>query len=106
MSKLTFAERLGAAIPAALDEFVQKRPNAQPYAFALIGSQCDDYLGYAVATEGRLRRVAEQYYQLGDRCRDNLNRPEEYHREKLAIWLRWGNPDEGRRYGDFPAKSG
>jgi hypothetical protein len=76
-----------------------------PYALAIILGQCGNHLGYAVATEEGLRRVASQYAAKGYRYQgweweefDNL--------ERLATWLRWANPDDGWHYGDFPDRFG
>jgi hypothetical protein len=96
-----FAEVAREAIVAAWLEFLQQHREETPYAFALIGGQCANWLGYAVATEEGLRRAAIKYDALGYQYQgweweefDNC--------EKLAVWLRWENPDEGWYYGEFP----
>ena len=96
-----FANLLRQAMFGAWSEFIHAQPADHPYAFSLIGGQCGNYLGYAVATEEGLRRVAAEYDRRGYRYQgweweefDNF--------EKLSIWLRWANPDDGWQYGDFP----
>jgi hypothetical protein len=87
----------------ALSDFRQQVPKESPYALAIILGQCGNYLGYAVATEEGLRRVAQQYAAKGYRYQaweweefDNL--------ERLGTWLRWANPDDGWHYEDFPER--
>jgi hypothetical protein len=96
----TFSLALRHAIAGALAEFRRHAPDESPYAFAIIMGQSGDYLGYAVATEEGLHRVAEKYALAGYRYRgpewDDSN-----DRDRLAEWLRWANPDDGWCYGDF-----
>jgi hypothetical protein len=96
-----FAVSAREAIIAAWLQFNEQHVDATPYAFALIGGPCAEYLGYAVPTEEGLQRLAAQYDSRGYRYQgseweqfDNF--------EKLATWLRWANPDDGWHYGDFP----
>lgn len=42
-----------------------------PYAYALVLGQVGNWLGYAVATEEGLRRVAQRYHDLGYRYADD-----------------------------------
>lgn len=85
---------------AAVREFRRERPDEQPYAFALVGGQGGNYVGFAVATEQGLRETAKKYADSGYRYKgfewevvDQV--------ERLSVWLRWANPDDGWRYGDF-----
>jgi hypothetical protein len=71
-----------------------------PYGFALIGGQCANYLGYAVATEEGLKRVADEYHARGWKY-EAFEWEKFDNREKLAIYLRWANPDDGWRYENF-----
>jgi hypothetical protein len=101
-------DTLRRAIPAALDEFRQRHPAETPYAFVLIGSDSgsgDYWIGYAVATEQGLLRVASEYDQKGYKYQVNSWEVVD-NQEKLAIWLRWANPDDGWTYGDFPERFG
>lgn len=98
-----FAHDLEQALLGGWTEFRDSNPGETPYAFALIGGQVGNYLGYAVATEEGLRRIAAEYDQRGYRYHghewerfDNL--------EKLAVWLRWADPDDGWSYADFPER--
>jgi hypothetical protein len=98
-----FAHDLEQAILGAWTEFRRENPAETPYGLALIGGQVGNYLGCAVATEEGLRRIAAEYDQhgyryFGNECErfDNL--------EKLAVWLRWANPDDGWFYRDFPER--
>jgi hypothetical protein len=101
VDRLAFSTLLRQAILGAWDEFVLAQPADHPYAFTLIGGQVGNYLGYAVATEEGLLRVAADYETRGYRYQgwewENFDNC-----EKLAVWLRWANPDDGWRYGDFP----
>jgi hypothetical protein len=100
LDQLAFSLILRRAIAGALSEFLRHAPDEAPYALAVITGQCGDYLGYAVATEEGLRRVADAYFAKGYRCRK-----EEWEdfddRQRLAEWLRWANSDDGWQYGDF-----
>jgi hypothetical protein len=95
------SELVCQAILAGWAEFVSNHKDDTAYAFALIGGQCANYLGFAIATEQGLLAVAAKYESAGYRYRaedwqqvDNI--------EKLAAWLRWANPDDGWFYSDFP----
>jgi hypothetical protein len=101
LDRSEFARLLRRAVVGVLREFHQQSPDESPYALAIILGQVGNYLGYAVATEEGLRKVASHYDAKGYRYRgwewdkfDNL--------ERLATWLRWANPDDGWQYGDFP----
>jgi hypothetical protein len=103
MDRVTFSTILREAIVAAVAAFRANHPSEAPYAFALIGGQSANYLGYAVATDAGLLRTVAHYENLGYRYQawewerfDN--------REQLAIWLRWANPDDGWYYEDFPER--
>lgn len=102
MNRSEFARVLQEAVVGALSEFRWHAPDEAPYALAII---LGHYLGYAVATEERLRRVASQYAAKGYRYRGW--EWEEFNEiERLATWLRWANPDDGWHYGDFPDRFG
>src|SRR5690349_5959474 len=103
MIRLSFGDSLRQAILAALHEFARLHQSETPYAFALVAGQAGNYLGYAVATEQGLLRVATEYERRGYRYQGN-DREQFDNREKLAIWLRWANPDDGWTYGDFPER--
>jgi hypothetical protein len=101
LNRLEFARVLQRAVVGAFIDFRKQVPDEVPYAFTLILGQAGNYLGYAVATEQGLRRVASRYAALGYRYQgweweefDNI--------EQLSKWLHWGNPDDGWYYGDFP----
>jgi hypothetical protein len=80
---------------------MRQRSADRPYALALVSGQCVEYLGYAIATEAGLRKVAAHYVARGYRYLGWEH--ERYdNQEKLATWLRWANPDDGWEYGDFP----
>jgi hypothetical protein len=105
LSRSAFAEVLQRAVVGALGEFRSQTPSETPYALAVMLGQCGDYLGYAVATEEGLQRVAAQHAANGYRYQgekweefDNL--------ERLATWLRWSNPDDGWCCGDFAERHG
>ncbi|WP_165068841.1 DUF4303 domain-containing protein [Paludisphaera rhizosphaerae] len=105
MDRSTFAQTLQRAIVEEFRDFRQRYPDETPYAFALILGQVGNWLGYSVATEQGLRRVAADYYVKGYRYQghaweafDDL--------EKLSAWLRWANPDDGWLLGEFPDSSG
>ena len=76
-----------------------------PYAYALLLGQVGNRLGYAVATEEGLRRVAQRYHDLGYRYADE-ECDEAETVDRLATWMRWGNPDDGWSINDFPDSSG
>ena len=100
MNCSVFATLLENAILTELEKFARLHSADRPYAFALIGGQCRSYLGYAIASETGLQRVAAEYDQIGYRYQgwswENFDNC-----EKLAIWLRWSTPDDGWQYGDF-----
>jgi hypothetical protein len=100
MDRLRFAQSLREAVVRAVRDFCDDNPGETPYAFALIQGQVGNYLGFAIATEEGLRRVAAKYDALGYRyqgfpweVRNNV--------DELVTWLRWANPDDEWRYGDF-----
>ena len=64
MDRSEFSGLLRDAIPGAWDEFIEQHATETPYAFAFIGGQCGNYIGYAVATEEGLRRTANKYADL------------------------------------------
>jgi hypothetical protein len=97
----TLARRLRTSIVEALRRFRQDRPDDHPYAFALIGGQGGDYVGFAVATEQDLLRTARSYAADGYRCNRAFAWAPAEEIERLATWLRWANPDDGWTYGDF-----
>jgi hypothetical protein len=94
-------EHVGAAVCErliiAMHDFRNDRSRETPYAFALIGGQSRDYVGYAVATEEGLRRVTESYFAMGYRSGDagdsDIDMDDQY--QDLAAWVRWANPDDG-----------
>jgi len=101
MDRTQFAQHLGVAVVSAIQGFRAQHPAEVPYGFAIIFGQFGDYLGYAIATEQALQRIAAKYDAQGYRYEgftwqtiDNC--------KELAIWLRWANPDDGWHYGDFP----
>jgi Domain of unknown function (DUF4303) len=105
LNRSEFARVLQRAVVGALSDFQRQDPDESPYALAVILGQCGNYLGYAVATEEGLRRVASEYAAKGYRYQgweweefDNL--------ERLATWLRWANPDDGWQHRDFPDRFG
>jgi hypothetical protein len=67
MSRLSFSDTLRQAILADLHESCGRHPAENLYAFALVGDPTGDYLGYAVATEQGLLRVATEYERRGYR---------------------------------------
>src|SRR5215218_2675223 len=108
MTPSTFAGRLRKAVLGALADEHQRHPKHTPYGFAIIVGQQDN-LGYALATEQGLRRVASRYFKLGYRYRGNeWSTTDDWtdadHREALAKWLRWANPDDGWTYGEFAGR--
>lgn len=98
-----FAEALRYAIVGGWQQFRQQYAAETPYAFVLIGGQSANYLGYAVATEEGLRRVAAEYDRRGYRYQ-GWDWEEFDNCAKLTLWLRWANPDDGWHYGDFPER--
>jgi Domain of unknown function (DUF4303) len=100
LDRPTLSLTLRRAIVGALAEFRRQAPDETPYALAIITGQCGDYLGYAIATEEGLHRVADKYAAAGYRYR-GPEWEEADNRERLAEWLRWANPDDGWSYGDF-----
>src|SRR5262245_8681863 len=99
----TFARLLRDAALEGWREFIRRNPDESPYAFAIIEGQSGNYLGYAVATEERLRRTAAAYEARGYRYIP-LTRQEFDNHTMLAEWLRWANPDDGWFLGDFPVQ--
>lgn len=100
MDRVAFSTLLLQAILGAWDEFADAHALDQPYAFALIGGQAGNYVGYAVATEEGLRRIAAEYEMRGYHYQGSEWETFD-NREKLSDWLRWANPDDGWMYGDF-----
>ncbi|WP_435011795.1 DUF4303 domain-containing protein (plasmid) [Tundrisphaera lichenicola] len=100
MDRPTFFSILRGATADALAEFRRHAPDETPYALAIIAGPCGAYLGYAVATEEKLHRVADEYYAAGYRCRGKA-REKSDNLEQLATWLRWANPDDSWYFGDF-----
>jgi hypothetical protein len=105
LNRSEFAPVLQRAVVGALSDLRRQLPGESPYALAIILGQCGSYLGYAIATEEGLRRVASMYAADGYRYKgqeweefDNL--------ERLGLWLRWANPDDGWHYGDFHERFG
>ncbi|HET6879580.1 MAG TPA: DUF4303 domain-containing protein [Pirellulales bacterium] len=100
MNHKTFTDSLQVAILQSLLEFRQQHYDT-PYAFALLGSTTADSIDFAIATEEGLRRIAEKYDELGYRY--SAHEWERFENiEKLAVWLRWANPDDGWYFGAFP----
>ena len=100
MDRAALAQRLRDAVIAAVVTFRDERPAEHPYAFAIIGGQAGNYVGFAAATEEGLRATATKYGERGYRYEgwewehaDNV--------KPLSVWLRWAGPDEGWHYGDF-----
>lgn len=58
MDRSTFEVHLRAAVIGAFRDFCDQYAAESPYAFAIIEGQCGNYLGYAIATEEGLHRVA------------------------------------------------
>jgi Domain of unknown function (DUF4303) len=101
LDRTAFARNLKHAVVEALAEFRRQVPGESPYAFGVILGQCGNYVGYAVATEEGLRRVAAKYAEMGY-CYQGREWEEFDNQELLSAWLRWANPDDGWQYGDFP----
>jgi hypothetical protein len=101
MERDIFALSLRQAILASWTEFLVQHANETAYALALIPGQMGHSLGYAIATEERLLRVAEKYQAEGWRY-DAAEWEIFEDRQKIAEWLRWANPDDGWHFGDFP----
>jgi hypothetical protein len=101
LKRADFTGVLQRAVVGALNDFKRQVPDETPYALAVILGQCGNYLGYAVATEEGLRRIASQYAAKGYRYQ-GWEWEEFDNQERLATWLRWANPDDGWRYEDFP----
>jgi hypothetical protein len=100
MGSSDLAQHLRDAVVAAIRAFRRERPSEHPYGFALVGGQAGDYVGFAIATEEGLRETAKRYARLGYRCDGPASEAAE-DIERLSVWLRWANPDDGWRYGDF-----
>lgn len=100
MSLPEFAKSLHDAVIAAMRQFLAEFPAETPYAFAVIVGQGGNYLGCAIATEERLRRMCEEYERLGYRYRKRKGENADGV-EKFTAWLRWANPDDGWHYADF-----
>lgn len=105
MERSTFATALQEAVVNALIDFRRQVQGEHPYALSIILGQCGNYLGYAIATEEGLRKVAVRYASRGYRYQghhgeqfDNL--------EQIAAWLRWANPDDGWHHLEFPEHVG
>lgn len=101
MDRSQFAQCLLDAVINAVGEFRTRRPSESPYGFAIICDQCGHHVCFAIATEEALHQTAAKYNELGYRYQrfewqriDNT--------KELAVWLRWANPDDGWRYGEFP----
>lgn len=103
MDRSQFTIQLRDAVVAALQEFRERHPTESPYAFAIIQGQCGNYLGYAIATEEGLRRVAGEYDSKGY-LYEEFEGVNFDNKEKLATMLRWANPDDGWYYDDFPSR--
>lgn len=101
MDRSAFATLLKNAILGAWAEFVRAHPADNPYAFTLITGQVGNYLAYAIASEKGLRRVVAEYETLRYRYQ-STERESFNNQDKLSIWLRWANPDDGWQFGDFP----
>jgi hypothetical protein len=100
MDRSTFAEVLKRAVIAGWREFRERHADETPYALALVGSAGSGWLGYAVATEERLQRIAADYEGRGYRYQ-GWDWEDFDNRERLAAWLRWSNPDDGWRLNEF-----
>jgi hypothetical protein len=103
MDRSGFADLLRDVVIGAWKEFRRQHPAELPYALALVVGRGGKYLGYAVATEERLKRLASRYHRMGYKYQawdwERVN-----NRAKLADWLRWANPDDGWHCGDFPKR--
>ena len=99
-----FTNTLNQAVMVSFSRFIQDHWQERPYGLAIITGQMCNYLGFAVATEEGLARTAHKYADLGYRYRawewENYDLE-----EKLRIWLRWANPDDGWYYEDFNTPS-
>ena len=100
MDRPTFSLTLRRAIADALSEHLRAAPEETPCAFAVILGQFGNSLGYAIATEEGLVRVADDYFTKGSRCQRREWEAFD-DRQRLAEWLRWVNPDDGWHYGSF-----
>lgn len=105
MNRTCFAQILHRAVLSAFIDFRHQVPDESPYALAVIMGQCGNYLGYAIATEEGLRRIASQYCAKGY-CYNGREIEEFNNLERLSTWLRWANPDDGWHYGDFSESIG
>jgi hypothetical protein len=105
MNRSKFAETLREAILTVMNEFRQRHPSETPYAFALVADSAEGWLGYAVAIEEGLLKVASEYESRGYRYQAH-DWEQIDNRARLATWLRWANPDDGWVYGDFPERFG
>ncbi|NEO86271.1 MAG: DUF4303 domain-containing protein [Spirulina sp. SIO3F2] len=96
-----FKHLFNQSVLRSFSRFIHKHGDERPYALAISTGQTCNYLGFAVATEEKLVQTARDYaaelsyrYEAHKWENDNLQ-------EKLQIWLRWSNPDDGWYYKDF-----
>ena len=66
MNRAALTQYLRDAIVTAVRAFRRERPGEQPYAFALVGGQAGNYIGFAIATEEGLGETAKRYVEWGD----------------------------------------
>lgn len=105
MDRSEFAGVLQRAVVGLLSEFRYQAPHESPYALAVIPGQSGGGLSCALATEEGLQEVAARYADLGYRYR-GWEWEEFDNQERLAVWLRWANPDDGWKFVDFPDRFG
>jgi hypothetical protein len=95
-----FRNRLHEAILHSLNVYRQEHSTETIYAFALVGGQCGNYLGYQLMTEQRLDSVAEYYYEQGYRHKYTSDNAEEQ-LQKIRTSMRWQNPEDDWHMDDF-----
>lgn len=100
MNRSDFAVVLREANIVGIRDFRSRHPEESIYAFALILGQRGNYLGFAIATEEGLQRVAANYFESGYRYKGASWQVIDHHKE-LAVYLRWSHPDDGWYYEDF-----
>jgi hypothetical protein len=93
---------LKKAILDELNTFISENPNDKCYGVAIIPGQVGNYISVAFATTNGLEKVATEYYD------PNKQTPKEQRLygniEKLKIWLKWFNPDDGWLYINLTEK--
>ena len=99
-----FTPILRNAIIAAVKQYCDENPTETPYGLAIIPGQLCNYLMFAIATEERLLETAGSYEASGYKYNGTIEGKTNL--EILTAWLRWANPDDGWKFGEFPAESG